>query len=284
MQEIASLLCSKRVAEPAAQPNFVQKQLRAQLVELRALVPSAAAALLVQPLLQSSTLQPPQVLPSSDKLPSASQQGLRNSAGAGPTHQAAQQLRQWQAAMALLQQEWPALPALCLASAMDSLLRELPLASLYFAWAVALLRSVALPGQPVTCGAGLQPSPSSKTMYSSADFSWDATSQQLLELLRDCLRSSSASQSTSGSGRTVSAKDAVLHLSSEGKSQLSRNHVLDVMLLLCSLLGEEAAAAAQACISVPARMVWVPTPTTHTTFAVTIAHFRHSHWSFHDFT
>ena len=282
------MVCSERLAEAAAQPDLVQKQLRAHLVELRALVPSAAAALLVQPLLQSSTLQPPQLLPPSDKPPSASQQGRgsQNCAGASPSHQAAQLLRQWQAAMALLQQEWPALPALCLASAMDSLLQGLPLASHHFAWAVALLRSVALSGQQVRCCAGVQAS--SETLYDPADFSWEATSQQLSKLLRDCLFSSSASQFTSGSGRTVSAGDAVVHLSSEGERPLNRNHVLDVMLLLCTVLGEEATAAARASISVPARMVRMPlttihTATMHTTSAVTGTRLRHAHWSIHEF-
>jgi hypothetical protein len=154
----------------------VQKQQRAAMAELRGLVPSAAAALLAAPLLEAGQVLPP----------------VTYAAGSAADTQntvSASQLHAWQACMAMLQQDYPALPGLLLASSLANLATaETPHSAQSVAWARLLLQHAVLSG-------GGSPS------QGDAAFAWQPTRAQVLRVVATCitaLQSSGPAQPAAG--------------------------------------------------------------------------------------
>lgn len=237
--------------------------------QLKTLVPPAAAVLLVQPLMQNSGLQQPQLpsVPASlhaDLSDSQSPTWPRSvSAGRDLScppglGQSLQQVQSWQQIMCSLQQDWPALPALCLAAAVDHLLKDSPLREVGAAWAIALLQCAPQPGLSSTSSPdhGSQGSKGDKSLPAMDPiFRWEPTAQQLSRLLRGCLHSSTQGDSEKGAKSGVSAAGGDLLSGGNIEVQPCENHVVDVMLLLSACLGADAAAAARSAISASAHLV-----------------------------
>lgn len=207
-------------------------------------MPSAAAALLAPLLLEPDFLQ----LPAASTLPaiSAASGTLARSAaqGAGQQQDSAAQvcgsrmqdaapLSAWQAGMALLQQEWPALPGLLLADAMSACIKgeaakQTDMAvSCASTWAWLLLQHAGGPqdGQQQAAranarrdnGKGYRSSTAASELVGKS-FSWQPTQTQLRQLLAQCLASLRTLKSE--------ASDAVFNGAS----------LLDLTLLLVPLL------------------------------------------------
>ena len=147
---------------PHAAAGAAQKQQRAVMAELRGLVPSAAAALLAASLLEAGQVLPP----------------VSDAAGEAADAQstgAATQLHGWQACMAMLQQDYPSLPGLLLASSLaDLATADIPASAQSVAWARLLLRHAVL-------------SDGSSRSQGDPGFAWQPTRAQVLQVVATCI-------------------------------------------------------------------------------------------------
>lgn len=216
--------------------SAAQVQLQAHLAELKALIPPAAAALIVRPLLQSSVIRPPPLrqeasttLEGSPKtslprsLPPGGLQGCSDAdhdcVDSVPSQQALLQDQTWQALMQRLHREWPALPGLCLREAIDTLLRGDASYGHCYAWASGLLLTSAR-AHGVHSSSAANTAQSGNRRLLSQTFSWHPQLRQLSELLKHCLdATASLSGAAAQRGEAMSkphldAMDVIVLLSS----------------------------------------------------------------------
>lgn len=190
--------------------SAAQEQLQAKIMELKSLIPSATASLLVHALLQPSVLQLPYSRDSSSvdcdnqskdnsassSLPNKAAKRIishseRQSAAGATSQLAVLQQREWQAVMQCLQREWPSLPGQCLHEAVTSLLCGDGLADHYYAWVSALHASASIDHAHDTGKASNTPNQRAPHI-----FYWQPQSSLLAELLRQCLDATSCQSTT----------------------------------------------------------------------------------------
>lgn len=170
-----------------ASASAAQKQQRAIVAELRSLVPGAAAALLAAPLLEAGFVR----LPVADAAGPAADTPQIDSAASTA---AANHLHGWQACMAMLQQEYPALPGLLLEGSVTALASAgTPAPAQSMAWLQLLLQHAVPTDNSTAAVPGHLSNGSTSQHQNNPAFAWQPTQAQVLQLVAACINAQQGS-------------------------------------------------------------------------------------------